>query len=73
MYFIDLVGCELYFDDNQIGSILDVLSYSGNDLLKVIDHNKKEHLIPIRRKLIKFFDIEGRKLVMYAIEGILDI
>ena len=73
LYFVDLVGCELYFDDNQIGLVLDVFSYSGNDLLKVVDDNKKEHLIPIRRELIKFFDIEGRKLVMKEIEGILDI
>ena len=65
------VSC--YFEDNQIGLISDVVSYSGNDLLKVIDGGQKEHLIPIRKKLVKFFDIEGRKLIMKTIEGILDI
>tara|TARA_Y100000768_G_scaffold375216_1_gene345798 strand:- start:1029 stop:1547 length:519 start_codon:yes stop_codon:yes gene_type:complete len=73
LYLVDLVGCELYFDDDKVGSILDTLSYSGNDLLKTIDSKGKEHLIPIRKELIKFFDIEGRKLVMITIEGILDI
>ena len=73
MFLVDLVGCELYFDDDKVGFILDTLSYSGNDLLKVVDNKGKECLIPIRKELIKFFDIEGRKLVMYVIEGILDI
>jgi len=73
LYFIDLVGCDLYFDDDKVGLILDAASYSGNDLLKVLDSTKKEHLIPIRKELVKFFDIEGRKLVMKTIEGILDI
>ena len=73
LYFVDLIGCDLYFEDNQIGLISDVVSYSGNDLLKVIDGEQKEHLIPIRKKLVKFFDIEGHKLIMQTIEGILDI
>ena len=53
--------------------MLEVISYSGNDLLKVSDIDNKEHLIPIKKELIKLFDIEGRKLVMKTIEGILDI
>ena len=73
LYFVDLIGCELFFDDDQIGLISDVVSYSGNDLLKVVNTEEKEHLIPIRKELVKFFDIEDRKLVMKRIEGILDI
>ena len=73
LFFIDLIGCDLYFDDTKVGSVLDVVSYSGNDLLKIIGFDKKEHLIPIKKELIKLFDIEGRKLVMKTIEGILDI
>ena len=61
------------FDADQIGLVSDVVSYSGNDLLKVVDTEQKEHLIPIRKELIKFFDIEDRKLLMKTIEGILDI
>ena len=63
----------MYFDDDRVGFISDTLSYSGNDLLKAVDNKGEEYLIPIRKELIRFFDIEGRKLVMYTIEGILDI
>ena len=50
------------------------MSYSDNDLLKVLNSTtNKEHLIPINKELVKLFDIEGRKLVIKTIEGILDI
>jgi len=73
LYLADLIDSELYFDEVKVGLISETISYAGNDLLKVVGFNRKEHLIPIRKELVKFFDIEGRKLVMNPIEGILDI
>ena len=73
LFLVDLIGCDLFFDKNKIGPILDIVSYSGNDLLKVVDSSNKEHLIPINKELIELFDIEDRKLVIKTIEGILDI
>ena len=73
LFLNDFIECDLYFDENKIGSVIDVVSYSTNNLLKVIDLNNKEHLIPIKKELIKFFDIKDRKLVIKTIEGILDI
>ena len=74
LFLVDLIGCDLYFDDNKVGPVLDIVSYSGNDLLKVLNSTtNKEHLIPINKELVKLFDIEGRKLVIKTIEGILDI
>ena len=73
LFLVDLIGCDLFFDKNKVGPILDIVSYSGNDLLKVVDSDNKEHLIPINKELIELFDIEGRKLVIKTIKGILDI
>ena len=69
----DFVDSDLYFDDTKIGSIVDVVSFSTNSLLKVVDLSSREYLIPIQRELIKFFDKKDCKLVMKEIEGILDI
>ena len=73
LFLVDLIGCDLFFDKNKVGPISDIVSYSGNDLLKVVGSDNKEHLIPINKELIELFDIEGRKLVIKTIEGILDI
>ena len=37
LFLVDLIGCDLYFDDNKVGPVLDIVSYSGNDLLKVLN------------------------------------
>ena len=64
---------DIYFYDDYIGVVKDVLAFSGNDLLLVKSVENKEHYVPINKKLIKFFDIEDHKLVINKIEGLLDI
>jgi len=73
LYLFDFIGCDVYFDKKLIGLVKDVVTFSGNDLLLVETDEKREHYIPINKKLIEFFDIEGRKLIMSNIEGLLDI
>ena len=73
LYLFDFIDCNLYFDENYIGVVKNVVTFSGNDLLLVKSNDGKEHYVPINKELIKFFDIEDRKLVMKTIEGILDI
>ena len=73
LYLFDFIDCEVYFDDNYIGKIKDVFTFSGNDLLLVKGIENKEHYIPINKKLIKFFDIEDRKLIMNTIDGLLEV
>ncbi|MAV63888.1 MAG: 16S rRNA processing protein RimM [Candidatus Marinimicrobia bacterium] len=73
IFLVDFIECELFFEDKKIGTIVDVVSYSSNNLLKVVSLKNKNHLIPIKKELIKFFDKKNRKLVMQTIEGVLDI
>ena len=73
LYLFDFVGCRLYFEDDYIGLVKNVVTFSGNDLLLVDSDDSREHYIPVNKELIKFFDIEDRKLVMNGIEGLLDI
>ena len=73
LFLFDFIGCDVYFDKKLIGLVKDVVTFSGNDLLLVKTDKGKEHYIPINKKLIEFFDIEGRKLIMSNIEGLLDI
>ena len=73
LYLFDFIGCNVYFGKDLIGLVKNVVSFSGNDLLLVETDKKKQHYVPINKKLIEFFDIEGRKLVMNQIEGLLDI
>ena len=73
IYLFNFIGCTLYFEEELIGLIEDIVTFSGNDLLLVKNDKSKAHYVPINKKLIKLFDIEDRKLIMNKIEGLLDI
>ncbi len=73
LYLFDFINCDIYFDEDCIGLVKNVVTFSGNDLLLVESSDGKEHYVPINKKLIKFFDIEDRKLVINKIDGLLDI
>ena len=73
LYLFNFIGCDFYFDEEYVGLVKDVVTFSSNDLLLVQSKEGKEHYVPINKKLIKFFDIEDQKLVISKIEGLLDI
>lgn len=68
VYFIDLMGCKVYLeDDTYIGEVNDVLETGANAVLRV---NQKT-LIPYVKAFVKEADIANKKIVIYAIEGLL--
>lgn len=68
VYFIDLMGCKVYLeDDTYIGEVSDVLETGANAVLRV---NQKT-LIPYVKAFVKEADIINKKIVIYAIEGLL--
>ena len=73
IYLFSLIDCEIFFDAKFIGKVINVNSYSGNDLLEVKTESGKISLIPINKKLIKFYDMDNRKLYLKEIEGILSL
>ena len=73
IYLFSLIDCEIFFDTKFIGKVINVNSYSGNDLLEVKTESEKISLIPINKKLIKFYDMDNRKLYLKEIEGILSL
>jgi len=73
LYLFNFIDCQVFFGKRIIGNVINVNSFSGNDLLEVKSEDNKIFLIPINKSLIKFFDIENRKLEIEEIEGILDL
>lgn len=71
-YMKDIIGCGVYENDNYLGDIKDIIETGGNDVYSVIDHNKREILIPALKNVIKKIDI-GKKIIHVILpEGLLD-
>jgi 16S rRNA processing protein RimM len=57
----------------QIGILEEVLTLSGQKLLKILNPATVEILIPARKEFISHIDSANKKLVLNAPEGLIDI
>ena len=75
-YFIaDLIGCEVYVDtdsDKKFGTISDVLETGANDVYEITLENGKIVLVPAIKECILNVDIEGGRVDIHLLEGLMD-
>ena len=72
-YFIaDLIGLEVYSDENKLIGILDDIYNTGsNDIYVVKDALGKTILLPGISEVIKNVDIENKKITVHLIKGLM--
>lgn len=69
-YINDLLGVEVYENDEKIGEILDVLETAAHDILIVKDIiSKNEIMIPLIEQFVESVDFENNKINVILIEG----
>lgn len=75
-YFIaDLIGCEVYVDtdsDKMFGTISDVMETGANDVYEITLENGKTVLVPAIKECILNVDIEGGRVDIHLLEGLMD-
>ena len=68
----DLIGMDVYDEDGScVGTITAIGENLANDLLSVKDGNGKEHLVPFVKEIVPVVDLQGRKVVINNIEGLI--
>ena len=71
-FIVDLIGLEVYTEEgNLLGKINDVLQPGANDVYVVEDCNKNEVLLPAIPDVIKKIDLEGKKVVVKLLKGLI--
>lgn len=70
----DLIGVDVHLDNGcNIGKIVDVLTYSANDVYVVKDEAvNKNYLIPVVKEFILDINIDENKIIVKYMEGLLD-
>lgn len=75
-YFIaDLIGCDVYLDsdkDNRFGTISDVMETGANDVYEITLESGNTVLVPAIKDCILDVDIEGRRMEIHLMEGLMD-
>lgn len=70
-YVVDLIGCTVYTDDNQmLGKVDDVFSTGSNDVYVVKDELGKQVLLPAIKEVIKNVDIANKTITVHLLEGL---
>ena len=71
-YIVDLLGLEVYTDENVLLGILDDIYNTGsNDIYVVKDEKGKQILLPAISEVIKNIDIENKKITVHLLNGLI--
>ena len=71
-YFRDVIGCEVVLlDGRRIGIVEEIIATGANDVF-VVRGDGKEVLVPAIEDVVKEIDVEGRRVVIDAVPGLLD-
>ena len=62
-FIVDVVGCEVYADDEKLGKLKDVLQYGSADVY-VISTPKGNAMIPAIERIIKQVDVKNKKILL---------
>jgi 16S rRNA processing protein RimM len=63
----------LLSDKTAVGRIVEIFDNPGNPLLKVVNENKREILIPLHQDFILKVDRKNKIIIMNLPEGLLDL
>lgn len=71
-FIVDLIGLEVYTEEgNLLGILKEVLQPGANDVYIVENEEKKQILLPVIPDVIKKVDIDGKKVVVKLLEGLI--
>ena len=71
-YIVDLLGLEVYTDDNKLlGKVDDIFNTGSNDIYVVKDEMGKQILLPGIPDVLKNVDLEKGRITLHLIPGLI--
>lgn len=71
IYYDDLIDCVVKVDEEEIGTVIDVIEVPQGEILKIQKNNGKIALVPYVDEFIIDVDIENKVILIDPIEGLL--
>ena len=71
-YIADSIGAVAYTEDGEKFGILKDVLETGANLVYVIGHEGKDVLVPAIPDCVKDVDVEGKKIVVHILPGLMD-
>ena len=71
-FIADLLGSEIYTDENVLlGKLEDIFNTGSNDIYVVKDEKGKQILLPAIADVIKNIDVVNKKIIVHLLEGLI--
>ena len=71
-YIVDLIGLEVYTEEGKLlGKVDDIYNTGANDIYVIKDELGKQVLLPGIKDVIKNVDLEGGKITVHLIPGLI--
>lgn len=70
-YFKDLLGLDVFMNENKVGQIVDVEDGSSSKYIRVLKGDGKTSLIPFVKAFINKVDLQSKKIQINDIKGLL--
>lgn len=72
-FFADLAGLKVQTDEGEVlGTLKDILQTGANDVYVIAREKKKDLLVPAIKDCIKDVDIDGGKMTVHLLPGLLE-
>lgn len=69
-YFVtDLIGVKVFKDDEEFGTLTEIIPTGANDVYVIVDRNEKEWLLPAIKECILDVDIKNRTMKVKLLKG----
>ena len=73
-YWHQLIGCRVELEDGRaVGVVREIWDTGAHDTLVVDDESGRQHLLSTARELMPLIDIEGRRVVVRNLPGLVDL
>jgi 16S rRNA processing protein RimM len=72
-FWYELLGLDVYMNTGEyLGSVSQIISAASNDIY-VVKEKDKEIFIPATHEVVRKIDLENQKMIISAMEGLLDL
>ena len=70
-YYYELVGCEVYYKDELVGVVSEILETEAHEILRIKREGLSDALIPYVERFILDVDVDTNRIEIDVIEGML--
>ncbi len=71
-FYSDLLDCEVIYNDESIGKVINIIDNGVHYLLRIKRTDKKDLLYPFVEKFIEKIDVENKKIFLNPIKGMIE-